>query len=227
MILIISTKPKIAHSLGISLSYIGLLSYAVRPSELTKEISPRYHAAIIFDPYELPDTDELLKTLRAFDPKLPIYAITDGKATGFTDIFTKDTPCAKIAAKLTKERSGYGIVGEYCLAGLDLSPTNRLPCYFFTPFTLTPTEAMIVRLLICAYPSRVKIRDILRYVFRPTRQPEPSSVRTHISSINKKFRERFSRPLIVSVPNEGYTVLTPEIAESYPEFKLLLENSFA
>ena len=43
--------------------------------------------------------------------------------------------------------------------------------------------------------------------------PEESGIRTHISIMNKKFREITGRNLTVLTPGEGYRVLTPEIAE--------------
>ena len=224
MILIISTKLKSAQSLAANFSYIGLLAHAIKPAEIKSEISPRYRAGIIINPEEMADAQSFLTAMRSYNRDLPVYAITDTEASDdFTDIFTTSTTAAKIASILLSNTEEINAVGKYRLAGLDLSPALGINYYFFTPFNLTHSEAMIVRFLIRAYPSLTKIKDILKYSFRAGRMPEPSSVRTHISNINKKFREKFSRPLIVSSPGDGYTILTPEYAQSSQKAMKILE----
>ena len=224
MILIVSNKLKSAQSLAANFSYIGLLAHAVKPAEIKSEISPRYRAGIIINPEQMADARGFLTSIRSYNRDLPVYAITDNEvAEDYTGVFTTEITAAKIASVLMRDAEQINAVGKYRLAGLDLSPALGTNYYFFTQFDLTHSEAMIVRFLIRAYPSLTKIKDILKYSFRAARMPEPSSVRTHISNINKKFKEKFSRPLIVSSPGDGYTILTPEYAEGSQKAMKILE----
>lgn len=224
MILIVSNKLKTAQSLQNNFSYIGLLAHAVKPAEIKSEISPRYRAGIIINPEEMADAQGFLCAMRSYNRDLPVFAITDtATPCKFTGVFPISATASKIASVIMSGEEEINAVGRYRLAGLDLSPALGANYYFFTQFNLTHSEAMIVRFLIRAYPSLTKIKDILKYSFRATRMPEPSSVRTHISNINKKFREKFSRPLIVSSPGDGYTILTPEYAQSSEKAMKILE----
>ena len=223
MILIVSTKLKNAEALVTGLSYMGILAHSAHPSEVSSEIGPRYRAAVVFNPHELPDENSLIAKLRAFNRTLPVFAVSERTASSeFTEVLEPTLPCARIASKILDYTAKSGKVGEYRLAGLDLSPSLGIPTYFFRRLPLTPTEAMIIRFLIRAYPTPVGAKEILKYSFRPSRLPEASSVRTHVCAINRKFKESFGRPLIVSLPGQGYAVLTPEYAEMHGEFEALL-----
>ena len=56
--------------------------------------------------------------------------------------------------------------------------------------------------------------DILRYAYRESKYPEVSNIRTHISIINKKFRNLSNRNLIEMTFGTGYRILTPEVASA-------------
>ena len=102
--------------------------------------------------------------------------------------------------------------GEYMLLGLDASVDSKFVTNFSTVISLTKTESLIVRALIRAYPSTLSPKQLLRYAFSQSKLPDPTSIRTYICSINKKFHHRFARKLVVSL-NGGYVILTPELAE--------------
>jgi DNA-binding response OmpR family regulator len=74
--------------------------------------------------------------------------------------------------------------------------------------------------MIRSYPIPQSPENIIKYAFPPARHPDPSCIKTHISVINKKFREREGRNLIIMLPSEGYVVNTAEIIE-----KLKYESS--
>ena len=75
---------------------------------------------------------------------------------------------------------------------------------------MTRTEAMILRYLIARYPQPVSCKEIVKYAFRQSRAPEPSSVRTHVSLMNKKAESTIGKKIITFVPRRGYIVITPE-----------------
>ena len=104
-------------------------------------------------------------------------------------------------------------IGDYRLAGFDASCDVVGVNYFFQKVNLTKTEAMILRYLIRSYPIPQKSEDILKYAFKASRLPDKSSIRTHISIMNKKFVSHLGDKMIVSVSHDGYRILTPEFAK--------------
>ena len=85
--------------------------------------------------------------------------------------------------------------------------------YFDTRINFTKTEAMILRYLIRSYPLPKNAESILKYSFRPSRTPEPASIRTHISIMNKKLEAATGRRMIILEPGRGYLITTPEYAK--------------
>ena len=76
---------------------------------------------------------------------------------------------------------------------------------------------MILRYLIAYYPTPQSAKRIVKYAYKPTKKPEISSIRTHISVMNKKFRELTGRNLLLSLDKEGYVVSTPELVKTLTE----------
>ena len=134
----------------------------------------------------------------------------------FSDVFARGTYASVILAKILEYtlKNSLPQPGDYKLAGIDLSCDISTPTYFTTPLPLTKTEAMIVKYLIRTYPRPTSAEEILKYAYRESRIPELSNIRTHVSIINKKFRELTSRNLIEMSFGKGYRVLTPEVAEA-------------
>ena len=102
---------------------------------------------------------------------------------------------------------------HYRLAGIDASCSNERVDVFDKAIAFTKTETMILRYLIAYYPTPQSAKRIVKYAYKPTKKPEISSIRTHISVMNKKFREKFGHSLISASEGGGYTVLTPEYIE--------------
>lgn len=223
MILLVSTKIKHAEGLCLDLWYAGVLSHAVKPSEITAEIGPRYRAAIVLNPHELADTDTFISKLRSYDPELPVFAISDVPVSErYTGAFHPGTPANFMMTKIIRS-DRYANAGQYRLAGLNFSFGSLYSKFFLSPFPLTKTESMVLKFLMRAYPVHVTANEILTYSFKVTKAPEVGAVRTHVSSINRKFQKRFGRPLIVSSPGNGYIILTPEYAAEHDEYKAVLQ----
>jgi DNA-binding winged helix-turn-helix (wHTH) protein len=109
------------------------------------------------------------------------------------------------------EEHGLHPIGEYSYAGIDANYYKRFITYFDRAFNFTKTEAMIIRALIAAYPYPVPVRLLLKYAFKASRSPEPSSVRTHISIINKKLVSAGEELAIRMIAGEGYKFDFPHV----------------
>ena len=219
MILIISKTQKDSRSISEMFYFMGIPSYSATPSEGLSEISPIYSSVIIINPNRLADKKDYAARLRAY-ADVPIFALTDSTDEYDKIIFNGVISSAAYASKIlnyivdyTKENDRK-IPGIYKLAGIDASVDLNLPIYFNKSLKLTKTETMILRVLISLYPVHLSAKNILKYAFRQANLPEKANVRTHISIMNKKFRQLTGRNLIVSTPSYGYRILTPEIMEA-------------
>ena len=189
------------------------------PSEAFSEISPNYSAVILMNPNILADKEDYASRLRSY-ASIPIFAMSDEPSPIDTVIFDgviKGTPYAsKILSYVTNFCIECGIKppGTYKLAGIDASVNLTTPTYFNKALVYTKTELMILRTLIATYPNPIGAPLILKYAFKPTKKPELPNIRTHISIMNKKFRDITNRNVIVLTPSEGYRILTPEIREA-------------
>ncbi len=219
MILIINKSKKDARSLAEMFYIMGVIAYPEAPSEALSEISLSYSAVIVMNPSLLADKEDYVARLRSY-ASVPIFAYCDEPDVTDTIIFDgilkSASYASSILAKITEHNESRGLKapGIYRLAGVDASSTLQAPLYFGTPLALTKTEAMVLRALIVSYPNPSGAKDILKYAFRQSKVPEASNIRTHISIINKKFREITDRNLISSSLGTGYLILTPEIKEA-------------
>ena len=216
MILIISSTKESASCISEMTFYMGMLSYGVDLGEAFSELSDLYKAAIILSPSKIPSPESYLKELSPYLNGIPLFAFgeTDEKLSHY---FSRTFPQEESLGDALMKISRYALENnlpspsEYRLAGLDLSPDLSEPSYFYTPIPLTRTQAMIVRFLIRSYPTPATAEQILKYAYKESRVPEISNVRTHLSIINKKFREKTSRNLIMPVFKRGYVIMTPEM----------------
>ena len=217
MLLIISRSKRLASALSESFHYMSILSYPVTPKEALSEVSVIYKAIIIIEPGSFPDIKDYITRIKELVKGIPVFAYTeqciDELSDIFCDVFAKDTPTPMIAARIKEYADEIGLerIGRYKLAGFDASSDRVGVSYFYTRPNLTKTEAMILRYLICSYPIPQSADSILRHAFRSSRMPEASSVRTHISAINKKLDNLLNRKAISLVPKKGYFITTPEI----------------
>ena len=219
MILVINKSKKDARSLAEMFYIMGVIAYPVTPSEALSEISLLYSAAVVMNPSLLADKEDYVVRLRSY-ASVPIFAFCDEPDSADRIIFDgilKPTSYASsifTAISSCNDSRGLRAPGIYRLSGIDASYALKTPIYFGKPLPLTKTEAMILRTLIRTYPYPMGAKDILKYAFRQGKTPEASNIRTHISVINRKYREITERNLITSTPHSGYLILTPERMEA-------------
>lgn len=221
MILVISRNKKLTSSFTEAFHFMGILSCGTTPTEALGEISLLYRAIVILEPDALPDHEDFVFRLREY-ANVPIFAISNGTISNkdiYDDVFTLNGYSANLISKMvTKSKNlGYKCVGDYRLAGIDATADKPCVTYFDTPLPLTKTECMILRFLMRSYPEPSSSSQILKYAFKSSRRPEAAGVRTHISAINKKFKEITGRKLIIRLHGAGYSVLTPEISNMLEE----------
>ncbi len=219
MILVIDKAKKSAAAIADMFFYMGVLAKAVTPKEAFSEIGQLYRAALIISPNHLPDAKDFIRQLKAYNSSIPIFAVENFPSSEdglFAKIFNKEDYASTIMAGILDYTAKNSLPqpGDYRLAGMDLSCDIPTPTYFWEPFPLTRTEAMIVRYLVRTYPNPTSPEDILKYAYRGSRVPEIANVRTHISIINKKFRNIAGRNLVEMSFGKGYRVCTPELMDA-------------
>jgi len=216
MILIINKSKKDARDLAEMFHYMGALAHGTVPTDALSEISTLYSAVIIMNPDFLPSKEDYCTRLRSY-ASIPIFALTDSYDPHDSIIFDGIMKPGTYASRILDFISEYSIQhstktpGTYKLAGIDASIYLNIPMYFNKALPFTKTETMILRTLITMYPTPTSAKDILKYAFRQSKVPELSNIRTHISVMNKKFREIAERNIITLSIGEGYLVQTPKI----------------
>ena len=222
MLLIINKSKKDARSLAEMLHIMGVIAHATSPSEALSEISLDYSAALVMNPSLLPAMEEYVQRLRSY-ANIPIFAYSDTDFEGGKFIFDGVIKSNSYASSVLSIISEYNTEnqikapGIYRLAGIDASMMLKAPLYFGKPIPLTKTEAMILKTLIVTYPRPTSAKEILKYAFKQSKTPEASNIRTHISVINKKFREIADRNLIALSGKTGYVIMTPELMPSFKQ----------
>ena len=216
MILIIDTNKRRADSISDIFYYMGILSRAVTPKEAFAEISPLYRAVIISDPSSFPDIKDFKERLSSYS-SAPLYSLSempesDAQGDLFRISFRENSYSSTIAASIADDLKAQKlpVIGTYRLAGIDASCDVRATA-LDSALPFTKTELMILRYLIASYPTPQSAKKILKYAFKPGRAPDISGIRTHISVMNKKFRQLMNKTLVISLPEKGYVVATPEI----------------
>ena len=221
MLLVISQSKKLSKSIAETFHYMSILAYGTTPAEALSEVSRLYRAAIIIHPEELPDIGDYVLRIRSYMKDLPIFALSADESLPYADqlfdaIFKKQSMTPALAAKIIEHSRLHSreAIGDYRLAGFNASCDIVGVNYFFDKINLTKTEAMILRYLIRSYPIPQRTEDILKYAFKASRLPDKSSIRTHISIMNKKFSSKKGEKMIVSISHDGYRISTPEFAKT-------------
>ena len=217
MLLIISTNKKIAKTASETFHYMSILSYGATPHEALSEVSNIYRAVLIINPEDFPDINDYIGRIKSYKTDIPIFAVTEGEPPlYYSDIFDgcfgKPDFTPALAEKIIRYASSNNLakIGDYYLAGFDASSHTVGVYFFYTKLDLTKTESMILRYLIRSYPVPQNAEKILKYAFKPSRAPEPASIRTHLSVMNKKIEAATGRKMIALEPHRGYIILTPE-----------------
>lgn len=212
MILVISKSKKNSARYAEALNTMGYLAYGVTTASALKELSPRYRAILIFEADTIAGLDIFLKNLTSSPLKIPIFAIGNENHEEISEIYPQTSLLSTVIKRITRYLviNELPVIGKYKCAGFDCSSELRDVYYFDKRISLTKTEKMIFRFLCRAYPLPVTAKDIIQYAIKPSHSPEPSSIRTHISKMNKKFKEAIARPMIEHSDRGGYIIITPE-----------------
>lgn len=207
MILITDTDKTRRDTVAEMFYYMGILAHAVRPDAVESEIGNGYSALLFTAPDHTPNAEEIADKARK-SGLITVVAIREGESDVYDLTFPKGTYSAAIATAITRHRTELGLsaLGRYECMGLDASCDKPVPTYLGEPLSLTRTEAMILRYLIHSYPRSVTPKEVLTYAFRGSRAPEPSSVRTHISIMNKKLRATLGCTLTEQSGKGGYVL---------------------
>lgn len=220
MLLIVNTSEKSGNAIAEIFHYMGIISVQKKPHDALSEICTRYSAVLICEPQAFPDPRDYMHRLRSYGANIPMFALVVDPSTFayeglFDGVFPEHIFSSSIATAMIRycQNKHIHAVGDYRLAGIDATPVRKDVIYFGAPLHLTKTEAMIVRFLIRCFPNRSPTKDVLRYAYRPSRSPDPSNIRTHVSIINKKARALTGRNLIDLVQREGYRIVTPILFE--------------
>lgn len=224
MVLIINTSKKQAQSVSDIFYYMGIISCFATPKEAFSEISDLYRAVIVLNPESFPDIEDFVTKIKSYASSVPIFAISDviqqsSVSSIFDECFSDTIYSSELAERIMiyQNQRNMPVTGHYRLAGIDASCYNVNVNVFEKTVPFTKTETMILRYLISSYPIPQSPANILKYAFKPTRKPEITSIRTHISVMNKKFRDITDKNLFVTVPKLGYAISTPEILKSLNE----------
>ena len=219
MVLVISSSKKKAQLVSDIFYYMGVISYAATPVEALSEFSGTYRAALVIEPNDLPDQKAFVKKLRSYAKMVPVFAISDSKPQAggiFDGTFPDYIYSSTLVEEIVRYQSEHTLPlsAHYRLAGIDASCTSERVTVFDNTVSFTKTETMILRYLIASYPLPQSAKKIVKYAYKPARKPEISSIRTHISVMNRKFREIAGKSLCLSVEKEGYIISTPQIVKS-------------
>ena len=218
MVLIISTSKRKAQIINEIFYYMGVLSYAATPTEALSEISRVYRAALVLDPQDLPDTVSFISKLKSYASLIPIFAISDSndyQKDVFDGNFKNSIYSSTLIEKIVEYQYNHKLPlsAHYRVAGIDASCDSERVTFFDKTIPFTKTEVMILRYLIVSYSTPQDARSILKYAYKHSKKPESASIRTHISVMNRKFRDSTGKHLFFSIEKEGYVISTPETAK--------------
>lgn len=219
MILIISKSIEGASVISDMFYYMGIVAHSTTPNEALNEISEIYRAALIVQPERIYNERDYSDFLRSYAPKVPIFALGKSSFSETFDMtFKEGSSSSKIVSDMRSymRDNGYEIVGDYILGDINASIEfpDVISSFGLLPFT--QTEKMILRTLIRFYPKPIAAKEILKYSFRSARLPEASSIRTHISIINKKYRKLSGRNFIFMKNDKGYVLVSSSKDKTEP-----------
>lgn len=212
MILVIDKNRREAAIYADMFHYMGILSLGVCPEDAFSEIGIEYRAALVVCPELIPDFTSYIKKLRQYAGRTPIFALTKNPTPEMEEVFNRvydlDIQSSTFIRRLTDFccENALPYSGSYLAAGIDASADSENVFFGNREIILTKTEKMILRFLVRCYPRVCSPSNILKHSFKQTRAPLVTSVRTHISQINKKFRAAANITPILCVEGDGYVI---------------------
>ena len=220
MILIVHSDKRKSRAFSDILYHMGVISHAISYDEVKDELSDVYRAVVVLDPQILTSLTELEDAVAACKEYIPTFAvserlISDEVRSIFDAVICHDISACSVLEHIVELQCEKDLrtSTQYRAAGIDASCDADGVSVFDRSMPLTKTETMILRYLIGTYPHPKDADSIIRYAFKQLRAPEPASIRTHVSVINKKCREICARNLFLTIPGKGYVLATPEIAQ--------------
>ncbi len=206
MILIIDQNPKNSRGLSDMFSYMGILSYVTSAENALYEPLSLFSAILFSDADKIQESSLILRIRNAF-LGIPVFAISSHfqNESLFDLTFKKGIYASAIYSQILtySQKRKIRAPGVYKTEEIDASAMLSHPIYMGEQIKLTRTENFILKALILSSPKPIFAKELLKYVFKPTKTPDISNIRTHISIINKKFREKTGQNLI-SHSNLGY-----------------------
>ena len=219
MLLIISENEYLSSNMSDTLRYIGVLSYGVKPADAADEISELYNAVLMLEDCSSEKAREAVFAVRQKCDS-PIFGVVSPYSK-IREIFDACFDGTVYSSRLVKEirryckERGFKEIGQYSLGALSAESEGGEVIYKSEKIPLTRAEGNIVRYMISSYPYPKIADEILKHVYPRTRSPEKSSLRTHISSINKKFADLFGKRLISLVQGSGYRIGICDIRDEF------------
>ncbi len=217
MLLIIRKNEKNGNAVREIFRYMNVLAYSCRPQDAVRELSPRYRAVLILDPETFPDIRGFVASLRRTAALTPVFALSArhlsvADACLFAKVFSYGTMSSSIAKDMVTFSLDHGLpaIGDYRLLGLNVSADRECATFCGEALPLTQTEMRILQFLIRVYPDAATADEILEYAFNPQKVPGKSSVRTHLSAVNRKFRALTGRNLTEHRDYAGYRITAPD-----------------
>ncbi len=214
MILVVSKSKRYSDRIAEMLNIAGYLAYGATASQAINEISPRYRAIILLtDSQTIPTPfGAVISACAAPALKIPVFSIGEFPDPRIAEVFPAGASLSSVIKRVIRYLviNEKPVIGKYKCAGFDASSDSSRVMYFDKEIRLTKTEKMILRFLTRYYPLPASANEIIKYAVRPSRSPEPSSIRTHISMMNKKIKASIGRPMIEFCDKEGYIIITPE-----------------
>ncbi len=190
MILTVSKNADFASSISDMLYFTGILSYPTSAVDAISELSLPYRAVLFVNRDSFFDEEELAEIIHSYAPSLPIFSHGGNRSTHISAIKSSFSLSESIAL-MQNEVSELGIYSTESLCE-EGNGTFQF-CKQELPFT--KTEVMILRSVIRFQPCGISTEEILKFAFRKRRTPDKGSIRTHISLMNKKFKQSFGIPL--------------------------------
>ncbi len=214
MILIIDNNKEKRDTISQMFHYMGILSYAVSYSEAPSEVSRLYSALLLTSADESRETSLLVGRLREIT-NLPIFGIMDGESLLFDKCFPSGIYSSALVPKISEylENEDITPLGTYRLMGIVADANLPSAMFCTSELGFTKTELMILRFLIKSYPTPTDAESIIKYAFRKGKRPDAPCVRTHISSMNRKFKAIYGANLTFGARDSGYIIATPKMRE--------------